>query len=306
MTIQLMPLPTATRVPSLTVAERKLAPADASAMAYIRADARTRRTMLRDAREIQADFRASHGMSRTARPLLTPPSAQAKLSKSNVPTFGLSLIPATASGANTCPAATPGCITGCLNTSGKGQLSSVQHARLVRTLFALEHPAEFGTILAAELVRHATAKGRIRLRLNVISDIRWSYVLPNTLDALKPLGITAYDYTKYRPALYSQSTRVHLTRSASERMTDADIVALVSAGENVAVVFRASKATVKRACASGATWHGIPLVDGLSTDDRTTDPRGCIVALSALGDARRDASGFVRPWAPDTAALPSI
>jgi hypothetical protein len=294
------------RVPSLTKPERLLAPADGSAIRYLSADCATRRVMLSEARKVWAQFRESHGFKRDARPLLTPPTAQAKLAKSAVPTFGLSLVPGAASGFNLCPAASRGCLGACLHTSGKGRLGSVRFARWVRAQFALTHPAEFGIILVGELIRHATVKGAIRVRLNVVSDVRWAHVMPETLSALKALGVVAYDYTKYSPRLYARNDLVHLTRSASERMSDADIIELVNSGENVAVVFAASKRVVKRACADGLTWHGIRLVDGLSTDDRTLDPTGCIVALAALGDGVGDSSGFVRPWAPDTATLPMI
>lgn len=262
----------------------------------MRADARTRRAMLARARAVWADYRAANGMMRRAPAILTAPDAQPKLRKSVAPTYGLTLAPAMRSGRNLCPAATA-CANVCLTDTGKGALSSVVHARLVRARFVMERAEAFGVLLAHEILRAIArhGRGRMRVRLNVLSDVRWELVIPRLLRALKRAGARFYDYTKWSPRLRSAGTLTHLTYSASERMSDADIVAMVRAGHNVAVVFGAGKPAVHAAVRAGARWHGLPMVDGLATDDRTMDGRGVIVALAALGSARHDASGFVRP-----------
>jgi len=298
-TVSVTIAPHSAKPKGLTSAERMIAPADISGLAYVRADARTRRAMLADARVTWRAFRVSQGMADRAPNILTPPDAQPKLRKSIAPTYGLTLVPAMRSGRNLCPAATF-CAEVCLVDTGKGVLSSVAHARLVRALFAMEHASAFGILLASEILRAIAKHGRrrMRVRLNVLSDIRWEIVMPNTLRALIRAGARFYDYSKWAPKLRAHSTGlVHLTYSASERMTDSDIHALVSAGHNVAVVFRAPKRAVHSAIAAGATWQGLPMVDGLATDDRTTDAQGVIVALAALGSARHDTSGFVRTFA---------
>lgn len=297
---------------SLTFGERQLEPMDAAALEYLGADPKGRRELLAEARWALRAHRAAYGYRPTSVSLLTAPTAQPKLAKSRVPTYGLSLLPATGVGqhavtafgraVNLCPSATPGCVEACLNTAGKGALNSVQRARLARTMFFLLQPEAAGVLLAAEIIRAAERHGEIRVRLNVLSDIRWELVLRGTLAALKGWGVRFYDYTKWAPSLRDAGSLIHLTYSASERWTDDDIFDVVSRGHNVAVVFAAPKEQVKRAVnsPSGALWrHGeyaAWLVDGLSTDDRTTDPSGVIVALSALGKGRADATGFVRPW----------
>ena len=284
---------------ALTRPERLLSAMDSGALAYIRADARARRDMLATARGAFADFRAGEGFQRTAARLLTPPMAQAKLRKSATPTYGLTLAPERTLGPrmNLCPSATAGCAAACINTAGKGRLSTVQHARAVRARFVLAHAADAGVLLAQEVLTAITRHGgRVLIRLNVVSDIRWELVIPRAMRALIRAGARFYDYTKWAPRMRSTMRGYALTYSAHERMTDADIRALLADGHSVAVVFATTKATVKAATKAGATWQGARMVDGVSSDDRTRDPRGSVVALAALGDARGDASGFVRPW----------
>jgi hypothetical protein len=272
---------------------------DATALAYVSADAPTRRALLARARAVQVAYRVGNGYAPRAVPLLTAPAAQAKLRKSSTPTYGLSLTPArTLPGRNLCPAASAGCVAACLNTAGKGRLGTVQHARRTRAAFLLAHPDAGGTLLAAEvLAAVARHGGRVLLRLNVVSDIRWESVLPTAMPAMVAAGARFYDYTKWRPALRAPMPGYSLTFSASERHSDADILAMLAGGHSVAIVFSATKSTVRAAAAAGALWHGAPMVDGIGTDDRTRDPRGVVVALAALGDALGDASGFVRPLA---------
>lgn len=303
-------LATVGRSLSLTFGERLLLPMGDAAICYVGSGPKARRLMLADARRAWADHRASHGMKRSGSArLLTAPTAQPKLGKSRVSTYGLSLLPATGVGnvmgraTNLCPAATSGCREVCLNLSGKGVLNSVQQARLVRTLFLLQQPEAAGVILAAEILRAAERHGEVRIRLNVLSDVRWELVLGDALVALRAKGVRFYDYTKWAPALRAADGLIHLTYSASERWTDADISDVVAAGHNVAVVFAASKEAVKRAAAEGRTWHGHLIVDGLSTDDRTTDPSGVVVGLAALGKGRDDTSGFVRPFLLDLRSI---
>jgi hypothetical protein len=141
---------------------------------------------------------------------------------------------------------------------------------------------------------HETLAAATLHRPNVTSDIRYELAVPDYVRILQEAGIGVYDYTKFHPRL--RGNLYPLTFSATERHSESDIHALVESGRNVAVVFAASKRTVIDACARGARWLGMPLTDGISTDDRTSDPVGTVVALAALGKARQDSSGFVRPW----------
>lgn len=308
-----MSVATSRIAPALTFGERALVPLGESVSRYLGMTVAERRFALADAREDWADYRASMGMARRSVAVLTPPSAQTKLGKSVVPTYGLSLVAERGvsgvdigshrfapilSRVNACPAATRGCAAACLQTAGKGRLSSVQHARFVRFSFLLGNPWAGGVLLADEMLRAiARHGGAVLFRLNVISDIRWEMVMPDALRILRGLGARFYDYTKWTVAHRPYSDLVHLTYSVSERTTASDIADCRAIGRNMAVVFASPKSALRNAIANGAQWQGMPLCNGIDTDDRTRDPIGAVVALAALGDAIGDASGFVRSTA---------
>ena len=68
--------------------------------------------------------------------------------------FALSLAPFNASGTgNVCPFASPGCSAVCLNYSGRGQMSSVQQARIQKTRFFFSDRKGFLELLKADLAR---------------------------------------------------------------------------------------------------------------------------------------------------------
>jgi hypothetical protein len=60
----------------------------------------------------------------------------------------------------------------------------------------------------------------------------------------------------------------------------------------IAVVFR-TRATVNDMLARGASFMGLPVVDGDDTDIRHIDPMASAVALYAKGKGKQDQSGFV-------------
>lgn len=289
----------------LTYAERLLAPMDSGAVDYLRAGARERRTMVADARRVQREYRRSVGYTNSAA-LLTSPDRQAKLAKNETPTYGFMLPPADAINAsglwhgrplNLCPWASDGCRSACLGEhSGKGRLASVQRARAARAVFMLLHPREAGVIWAAETVALIAVHGAILQRPNITSDIRWERVVPRAMALMVSLGVTFYDYSKA-----PERSGYDITRSATETMSDRVIVKMARAGHRVAVVFAGTKDDVRRAIAHGATFHGVPVVNGIDTDDRTKDARGVIVALAGLGTADGAGSGFFRPMATLTA-----
>lgn len=115
-------------------------------------------------------------------------------------------------------------------------------------------------------------------------------------------GVQFYDYTKLPnrkniPANYS------LTFSLADGNEEQALSALEN-GMSVAAVFR-DKATVARYMANGFELSSpsplggefrfrADVVRGDDTDLRFLDPKGCIVALYAKGNAKRDQSGFVR------------
>lgn len=231
-------------------------------------------------------------------------------------TFILHLSPAKLSGFNVCPMATQGCIKACLNTAGRGGIAvggilthamvasgkrsnAIQRARRLRTRAFFEHRAEFMVVLAKEIskaIRLAAKEGYTPVfRLNGTSDIRWETVpvggFPNIMTMFP--SITFYDYSKIVnrkniPANY------HLTFSLADG-NEAAANAALNNGMNVAAVFR-DKAAVSRYVESGFTLAGlpVPVSAGDDTDLRFLDPKGCVVALYAKGQAKKDKSGFVR------------
>lgn len=227
----------------------------------------------------------------------------------------LHLAPFTLSGVNVCPMAElAGCVRACLNTAGRGGIAkggmvtvdtlrdgsrtnNVQGARLRRTRWYLTDRDAFMAELCrdiARLVRKADKAGMTAcVRLNGTSDIRWEDVpagrLPNVFAAFP--SVQFYDYTKIpnrRRAL--DVVNYHMTFSYSHRPEFAGIVDKARAcyGDrvNYAAVF-------KRALP--ATFLDRPVISGDETDLRFLDAAGVVVGLTAKGNAKRDASGFVVP-----------
>lgn len=287
-----------------TSAERALAPFGAAVIAGLNgAD-------VRDARALWASLRAAVGYRRAPAPLLTSGAAQQKLGKNTLPSFGLMLIPERGMMApeladvraafglrgavNLCPRASKGCAAACLSRSGQSGMPSAQRAQAVRTAFLLSHPAAAGLLvgaeLAAALARHG---GRINLRLNTTSDIRWEVIAPAMVDALAAAGVLLYDYTAWAPADRAPSTAYALTYSAKEPSHTSDdyLAAILAAGDNVAMPF-----DTPRGAALPRTWRGYRVIDGDKSDERRDDPRGVVVGLRAKGhEWRRDnTAGFIR------------
>lgn len=212
------------------------------------------------------------------------------------------LSPHDKSGINLCPWASDGCIKGCLDTSGHGAFSSVQLARLRKSLFYRKFRREFYEKLDSEIkagIRRAEKVGKTAcFRLNGTSDLPFEHVkllsgLP--LIAGNPSAIF-YDYTKgiqraidsVRGTIDQRFTgNYYLTFSRSEA-NESECIKALKAGVNVAVVF---DGIVKL---KSNTYKGFDMVDGDKHDYRFLDDKsGKIVALSAKGKAKKDTSGFV-------------
>ena len=214
----------------------------------------------------------------------TNPKIKKEADKFGILPFALSLSPATASGAgNVCPLASPGCRTVCLNYAGRGQMSSIQRARIQKTRFWFRDRAGFLELLNGDLekvqrlgTRHDK---RAAVRLNVFSDIPWE----RFLDLDRFPGIQFYDYSKVYRRLGRTPANYDLTFSRSENNEPAALQALAR-GFNVAVPFRDPP----------ARFLGHPVIDGDTHDYRFLDPHPVIVALKPKGLARDDTTGFVR------------
>lgn len=228
------------------------------------------------------------------RTLLTAPTAQAKMSKSAksgiyLP-YILHLAPATASGYQTCPKATEGCKTACLNTAGHGKFDSVQLARIERTKMFFENRVQFLRQLEAEIAkaeRKAVKEGKqLTMRLNGTSDLRWEIFKAfngKTIFEAFP-NVIFYDYTKIANRKIEGITNYSLTFSSADG-NDSDVATAIANGMNVAVVFRKDLPSV---------WNGLPVIDGDVDDLRFLDPHQVVVGLRAKGKAKQDTTGFVK------------
>jgi hypothetical protein len=230
------------------------------------------------ARAAWRSFRAINGYKGEAK-LIGAPDSNTKLSKGDKAIYGLTLIPHTAAGINVCPFATDGCARACvLMTAGRGVMSNVRKARTVKTQFAAEYPAEFLALLLSELSVIAN-KGNAIVRLNVASDVRWEFVIPEAFE----LSVSFYDYTKWPTDKREPAANYRIVYSRNERDGDEPATDYLTNGGNVAVVFADMP----------EQWYGFPVINGDSHDDRTSEPAGTVIGLSAKGLAKNDLSGFV-------------
>ena len=127
----------------------------------------------------------------------TNPKMKKQAEQLGILPFGLSLSPATASGAgNVCPRSSAGCSAVCLNYAGRGQMSSIQRARIQKTRFWFSDRAGFLELLTQDLEKVQRLAGKhgklAAVRLNVFSDIPWE----RFLDLDRFPGVQFYDYTK--------------------------------------------------------------------------------------------------------------
>jgi hypothetical protein len=213
------------------------------------------------------------------------------------------LAPASLSGKNLCPHASPGCIAMCLGWfSGQAGMVSdqerdtndVRRSRILKAQQFMRERTGYVRELVRQVARHeryAAARGmRLCVRLNGSSDIAWESVRgdhPLNIFERFP-DVDFVDYTK-NPRRFDRALPVnyHLTFSRSET-NEADCLQLLARGVNVAVIFAGDKPT---------EWQGFAVVDGDMHDLRQLDPRGdrgAVIALSPKGrKAKRDASGCV-------------
>lgn len=227
--------------------------------------------------------------------LLTTGFKSPKLKKSDEMDYGFKsaiqyLLPHKASGLmNVCPAASPGCISACLNTAGHGQMNSVQRARLARTEFMVNNRKSYQIMLVAEIERFVNKCKKMKLvpalRLNGTSDLKWETFFPGLIETYREAQF--YDYTKILKRMLrfcdgKLPANYHLTFSRSEE-NQKKCEEVLEAGGNVAVVFRKDIPD---------EWLGYPVFNADEHDLRFLDPKG-IAGLKAKGKAKRDTSGFV-------------
>ena len=206
----------------------------------------------------------------------------AKGEKFGYKTAILHLAPYKLSGKNVCPKASKECIAFCLNTSGRGQMNSVQQARINKTNLFWKDRKKFLVKLSQEigqLKKRARSQGyKFAVRLNGTSDLAWhrfSSLMQDHED------VVFYDYTKVYNHLNHNLKNYKITFSASGT-NNTECMAALAAGHNVAYVFKDK--LPKR-------FEGKRVIDGDKHDLRFLDPRGVVVGLLAKGSAKKAAAG---------------
>jgi len=201
----------------------------------------------------------------------------------------LHLAPFNLSGINICPQASKGCIAGCLNTAGRGQMNSVQKSRINRTNYFRYDRQKFLEQLDAEITKYkkyAHNKGyKFCVRLNGTSDLSFEKFKIKDNKNIMELHpeIPFYDYTKnYLRFKNKLPKNYYLTFSKSESNTHI-VNDLLKTKTNIAVVF---KKLPKK-------YMGRKVIDGDINDLRFLDKQNSIVGLLAKGKAKKDISGFV-------------
>jgi hypothetical protein len=211
--------------------------------------------------------------------------------------FILHLAPADLSGHNTCPKATAGCKSACLNTAGRGGMfkkgentNMIQKARIRKTKYFYEDRAGFMLDLAYDIQKGIKMAEKLGLkpvfRLNGTSDLSWEkYEVPvfctRNIFELYP-NVQFYDYTKVLGRKVSDIPNYFLIFSQADG-NEADVSRAMVKGMNVAAVFDEVP----------ATYMGKPVINADETDLRFLDPKGVIAGLKAKGRAKKDYSGFV-------------
>jgi hypothetical protein len=213
------------------------------------------------------------------------------------------LTPAAQSGFITCPCASNGCKSTCLQTSGNiGALADKTGSRLKKTWFiAKEMPFVISNMIKylTKLKAEAAERGnKLVLRLNGTSDLHWEDMRDengNTLIDYFP-DIIFYDYTKIAPRLGKTPDNYHLTFSRSET-NNKQAIQLLEKGFNVAVVFGPGKVfnREKLEYPNGkpllpVIWNGYKVINGDGHDLRFLEQqpknnKGLVIGLIAKGAA---------------------
>ena len=202
----------------------------------------------------------------------------------------LHLAPYKLSGKNVCPNASKACAAACLNTSGRGQMNSVQDARINKTNAFWKDRLKFLKDLDVEikqLSKRADQAGfKFAVRLNGTSDLPWHRYMLNgkNLMQLNP-DVQFYDYTKVFNYLDHGIKNYYVVYSHSGA-NNSECSRALRKGVNVAYVFK-DKLPKK--------FKGRKVIDGDKHDLRFKEKQsGAIIGLRAKGLAKKQDSNFVR------------
>ena len=203
----------------------------------------------------------------------------------------LHLAPADIGCVNICANASPECIKLCLNTSGRGQMTTVQKSRLNKKFYFLADRLKFLNHLDHEIKlsyeRAKRKKLKYTVRLNGTSDLPFErYRLENGKNLMdNNPNVQFIDYTKITNRLLQKLPKNYsLTYSQAENNLE-DIKKVLKTKYNIASVFR--KKLPKK-------WLGRKVINGDKHDLRHLDPKKVVVGLIAKGRAIKNFNGFVQ------------
>jgi hypothetical protein len=198
---------------------------------------------------------------------------------------------------NTCPMAVKaGCFEACLYSAGRGAYSSVQNGRINKTQWFYQDRQGFMLQLIKNIKTLINKANKLNLipliRLNGTSDIKFENIgfdyQNKSYDNIMQLfpDIQFYDYTKIVnrdniPANYD------LTFSYSGKPEYLKYVnKAIEKRMRIAVVFKDKNNLPNK-------FMNLSVVNGDNSDIRHLDEHGVIVALYAMGKAKKDNTGFV-------------
>ena len=203
----------------------------------------------------------------------------------------LHLAPASIGGVNICASSSPVCVNLCLNTSGRGQMTSVQKSRLNKKYYFLADRLKFLNHLDREIKlsseRAKRKKLKYTVRLNGTSDLPFErYRLENGKNLMENNpNVQFIDYTKVTNRLFQKLPKNYsLTYSQAENNLD-NVKKILKTKYNIATVFR--KKLPKK-------WLGRRVINGDKHDLRHLDPKKVVVGLIAKGRAIKNFNGFVQ------------
>ena len=222
-------------------------------------------------------------------------------------TYILHLAPASLSGFNTCPKATEGCKSACLNTAGRGGMfkkgentNNIQKARIRKTIQFFTARESFMQDLVKDIelaIKQSAKKELIPVfRLNGTSDLSWEKyevirngkLYRNIFTAFP--NVQFYDYTKVLGRKIADFKNYHLTFSMADG-NYFDCKEAVKQGMNIAVVFGIKK---NSPMPNKFFNYNMFVFNGDESDLRFLDPKNSIIGLYAKGKAKKDTSGFVK------------
>lgn len=235
--------------------------------------------------------------------LLGDGNTNPKMKKNKYPSLVLYLTPASQSGKNFCPMATPGCIWSCLHTAGnplyrEGKLK----ARFEKSQFLINYETLFLEKVVRDIIWFSKKKenigaSKIAVRLNGTSDIPFVEMLEKYgLLKLVPKNVVFYDYTKFPQkagfrkvggfdyiVTYSRGEDYYDKATGKMVNNFQNAIQALEDGKLVAVVFRNKLPKY---------WFGYQVIDGDERDDlmvdlkgKTKKGNGIVIGLKAKGRA---------------------